>query len=90
MSGLLCPLLIFSCDSGGMEDNFIPKGIPSLTYVRILPPSAELGANTSPNADLITDGNTVTVAEPGQPATRHEVAQVRYIINNAIILHVTI
>ena len=48
----------------------IPKGIPSVTYVR-------LQSSISGSGDVITDGsNTLTVLEPGHPSTRHEVGQV--------------
>ena len=52
------------------ETNNSPQGIPSVTYVRIL--SSTSGDN---NNDLQTEGNTITVTEPGQPPTKHEVAQ---------------
>lgn len=48
------------------------RGIPSLTYVRILP-----GRNNSVN-DISVDGNSVVLNDfsSQQPATRHEVAEV--------------
>lgn len=58
-----------------MDESFVPKGIPSLTYVRILAPVSDSGENVV-STDLMTEGNTVTVAEAGKSATRHDVAQV--------------
>jgi len=46
------------------------RGIPSVTYVRV----QQIGAG---GADVIQDGNNViTILEPGNPSSRHEVAQV--------------
>jgi hypothetical protein len=47
----------------------VPRGVPSVTYMRIL--SATSGSN-----DIVNDGNIISVLEAGQPTTRHEVAQV--------------
>lgn len=47
-----------------------PKGIPSITYVRVLSSAAGQG-------DIVSDGNnSLTILEPGYPSTRHEVAHV--------------
>lgn len=47
-----------------------PRGIPSVTYVRVL--QSGLG-----QGDVISDGgNALTILEPGAPSTRHDVAQV--------------
>jgi hypothetical protein len=46
------------------------RGIPSVTYLRINPAPGGL------SGDVISDGNSVTVLEPGQPSSRHEVARV--------------
>ena len=47
------------------------RGVPSVTYLRVLGPSG-MG-----QGDIITDGsNALTVVESGYPSTRHEVAQV--------------
>jgi hypothetical protein len=58
-----------------MEEKFIPKGIPSVTYVRVLTASVDTASGVAQN-DLLLEGNTITVTEVGQPSTRHEVAQV--------------
>jgi hypothetical protein len=50
----------------------IPRGIPSVTYCRIIPP---LGGSQIRN-DLTADGNTIVVVDPSQTTSRHEVAQV--------------
>jgi hypothetical protein len=47
----------------------IPRGIPSVTYCRIISPPGGSG-------DIISDGNSITVLDAGQPSSRHEVAQV--------------
>lgn len=58
-----------------MEQIEGPKGIPSVTYVRVMPSKSELATGIIQN-DLVAEGNTITVVEPGQPSTRHEVANV--------------
>jgi hypothetical protein len=50
----------------------IPRGMPTVSYVRI-----QQGLGGGDNAtDVITDGNAITVLDPGQPSTRHDVAHV--------------
>jgi len=49
--------------------NAIPRGVPSVCYVRVL---SQVGGAS----DIIADGNALTVMEPGAPSTRHDVAQV--------------
>lgn len=51
--------------------NRIPRGIPSLTYCRIISPPGY-----SAKGDIQADGNSVTVIEPGKPFSRYEIAQV--------------
>lgn len=48
------------------------RGVPSVTYCRVLSP---LGG-FSGQGDIISDGNSITVLDAGQPSSRHEVAQV--------------
>lgn len=46
------------------------RGIPSVTYMRV----QQIGSG---GGDVVQDGNNViTVLEPGNPSSRHEVAQV--------------
>ena len=61
-----------------MEEKYVPKGIPSVTYVRILPGSASKDGVSQ--TDLLVENNTITVAETGQPSTKHDVAQVYHYI----------
>jgi hypothetical protein len=71
------------CDLFGMEGNILPRGVPTLSYVRVLDPEGGL------STDIILDGDFVSVMDPGQvrkysptdnvviyiqPTTRHEVA----------------
>jgi hypothetical protein len=66
-----------------MEGNILPRGVPTLSYVRVLDPEGGL------STDIILDGDFVSVMDPGQvrkysptdnvviyiqPTTRHEVA----------------
>lgn len=53
-----------------MSGRSAPRGVPSVSYVRILSQIGEGGT------DCIADGNAITVLEPGQPSTRHDVAHV--------------
>ena len=46
----------------------VPRGVPTVSYVRILPQGE--------GGDLITDGNAITILDPGRPSTRHDVAHV--------------
>ena len=50
----------------------IPRGIPSVTYCRILPQSGGFAGQ----AGIVSEGNTITVLDAGQPSSRHEVGQV--------------
>ena len=50
----------------------IPRGIPSVTYCRVL---SAAGGFTG-QGDIISDGNSITVLDAGQPSSRHEIAQV--------------
>ena len=53
-----------------MSSRPAPRGVPSVSYVRIV---SQGGDNAT---DIISDGNAVTILEPGMPSTRHDVAQV--------------
>lgn len=53
-----------------MSNRPAPRGVPSVSYVRILSQSGDSAS------DIISDGNAITILEPGQPSTRHDVAQV--------------
>jgi hypothetical protein len=44
----------------------VPKGIPALTYVRVLDPSS---SNTN---DIVSDDHSVTVLETGLPSSRFD------------------
>ena len=46
-----------------------PRGIPAVTYVRVLSDLAQQGSG-----DIIADGHSITILEPGQPSTRHDSA----------------
>jgi hypothetical protein len=48
----------------------LPRGIPAVTYLRVTPAPGGL------SGDIISDGNSVTVLEPGKPSSRHEVGHV--------------
>ncbi len=48
-------------------DNPTPRGIPTLTYVRVV-------NDTNASSDITIDNSFVTVSELGQPSSRHEVA----------------
>ena len=50
----------------------VPRGVPSVTYCRVLNPSGGFAGK----GDIISDGNSITVLEAGQPSSRHEVGQV--------------
>jgi hypothetical protein len=54
------------------EMSRIPRGIPSVTYCRVLTPHGGFGGQ----GDIVSDGNSITVLEAGQPSSRHEIAQV--------------
>ena len=49
----------------------IPRGIPSVTYCRVVS-----SVHSHGQGDVISDGNSITILEPGKPSSRHEVAQV--------------
>eukprot|EP01041_Mallomonas_annulata_P000861 gene861-1676_t len=54
-----------------MESKNIPRGVPSVTYLRVLS-----NDNKQIKDDITTDGNSVYISQPGQPVNRYEVAQV--------------
>ena len=51
-----------------------PRGVPSVTYLRVLSQASAISGGGI--GDIVADGNALTVLEPGQPSTRHDVAQV--------------
>eukprot|EP00602_Paraphysomonas_sp_CaronLab_P008587 CAMPEP_0185034294 /NCGR_PEP_ID=MMETSP1103-20130426/24034_1 /TAXON_ID=36769 /ORGANISM="Paraphysomonas bandaiensis, Strain Caron Lab Isolate" /LENGTH=1149 /DNA_ID=CAMNT_0027570895 /DNA_START=22 /DNA_END=3471 /DNA_ORIENTATION=+ len=55
-----------------MEDaaTVMPRGVPTLSYIRVL------SQDDSQASDIAIDGDFVSIVEPGQPTTRHEVAHV--------------
>jgi hypothetical protein len=48
----------------------VPRGIPTVTYARILNPLNGRGG------DVLGDGNSVTILDASQASTRHDAAQV--------------
>lgn len=48
-----------------------PAGVPTITYCRIQP-----GSQIGGQGDLVHDGNSVVVLEPGQPSSRYDVSHV--------------
>lgn len=50
----------------------LPRGIPSVTYCRVLSAQGTFASQ----GDIVSDGNSITVLEAGHPSSRHEVAQV--------------
>ena len=48
-----------------------PRGIPSLTYCRIINPPGFYG-----QGDILSDGNSITIIEPNKPTSRYDIAQV--------------
>ena len=66
-----------------MEEKVSVKGIPSVTYVRILPSVADAATNTA-SADVLSEGNSIMVVEPGQPSIRYDVAQVIFFLNKML------
>lgn len=55
-----------------------PKGIPTVTYARILNPPTTSSSSISGSmpVDLLASGNSVTVLDPSQTSTRHDAVQV--------------
>ena len=43
-----------------MSEDLIPRGVPTVTYIRVLNPEAGQGD------DIQTDGSTVTIMEPNK------------------------
>lgn len=58
-----------------MEDKIAIRGIPSVTYARVLSSVGDAVSGSS-SSDIVTEGNSIMLVEPGQPSMRYDVAQV--------------